>query len=254
MKFDIFHESFSNVIYDEKNHKYFVNNKNLISATTLIDKYCQPFDIDRIAETTAKKRNVSKESLIEEWNNKSEKSKNRGTHFHKFIESFLKNNQVDIENETNHLKIKNQFLNFYNDFIKDKTLIYFEKVLYLEEQGIAGTIDCLMFDEKDKILYFIDWKTNDEISMVNKYQNMNFPLNRLDQSSFNIYSLQISLYRYMIENVILNNSLEWENLKDKSKNILVQFSELKETYSVYDLPYLKYSVVQLLNHYNKNKG
>lgn len=255
MNLDIFYNSFDKITLDEESHRYIVSDGNdYTSVTELIKKYEHEFNEDLIAARTAKKRNVSKEQLILEWRTKGENSRKKGTAIHRYIESRFLGRDNSLLDDCEYFNLKTQFNNFYNDFMKDKVWIYSEKIIYHPEIKVAGTIDCLMYCPKEDILYFIDWKTNDKLSWENKYSFLKFPLNKYEASNLNIYSLQVSLYRYIIEEQILINSESLNEVKDKAKNLIVLFSDVNNTYSVYETPYYKYSIVQLLNNYNQTKG
>lgn len=244
-----FHKYFNDISFNEESHTYRKNNEDFISVTSLLHHYSQPFDSDKIASKTAKSRGVTKESLLKEWKEKGDTSAKKGKYIHKIIEDYLSNKK---EINTNLYSIEiNQFINFYNQFLYNKEIVYLEKVLYNEEYKIAGTIDCLAYDKEQNILYYIDWKTNEKFTFSNKYQKLKKPLDKYEQSNKEVYGLQLSLYRYIVEEAVLQNE-SLKNMKNKSQNIVVQFSEANQNYVIYELPYYKYSVVQTLNHYNKN--
>lgn len=250
MRFDLFETAFNDISFDEESHRYLVNGNNFISVTELLKKYEPIFDDVKIAEQTAKRRKVNKDVLLNEWRKKSEDSRNKGTHLHRFIQNYL-SGSVDIYEP--YIKLKQTFAEFYNSWLKDKKVIYSEKIIYHPELKIAGTIDCLVYCPKDNIFYYIDWKTNDKINFENKYQNLHPPLNKFSASNYNLYSLQISLYRYIIEERILINSESLSEVKDKSKNLIVQFSEMNDSFNMYETPYYKYSSVQLITNHNLKK-
>jgi hypothetical protein len=251
---DKFSNVFKDIEFNSDSHTYRVKDylDPFISVTTLIDLYCHDFDSDRIATTTAKKRKVNKQDLLDEWEHKKNASIDKGRYVHNFIENRLKiRNYEDFTNL--YPKERSQFLDFEKGFLKDKIILYSEKVLYNLENRLAGTIDCLVYDDADKKLYYIDWKTNEKISSSNKYQNLKFPLNKYQQCSKEIYGLQLSFYRYIIESEIIDKDESLSFLKNNSLNYLVQFNENNETYNIVELPYYKYSVNQTLKHYNKGK-
>ena len=51
----------------------------LTSVSTLIGYYHEKFDREAISKKTAKKRNVSQESLLAEWDSENKKSLERGS-------------------------------------------------------------------------------------------------------------------------------------------------------------------------------
>lgn len=244
----IFENQFSNIYFDESSHSYKVDDKNLISVTTLLHDYSHSFDSDKISKQVAAKTGKKADDLKIEWKEKGESSSNKGKHLHKFIEEYIL--KKDLFKMDLYPEEKQYFLNFYEDFLKNKVIIYSEKILYNLEWQLAGTIDLLCYCPEEETLYFIDWKSNEKISTFNKYQKLKSPLSRYDQCSKEIYTLQLSLYRYMIEEAILNKFLLGVI---KIKNILVHFSKLNKNYCIMELPYYKYSSIELLKHYNKNK-
>lgn len=231
-----FENKFTDIIFDEIKHKYYVNNKELISVTTLIDRYCQEFNQEEALERSSKKLKKSKEEILKEWKKKMLDSSNKGKFIHFFIEKYLKKEKT-IEGEYS-IEIE-YFINFYNDFLKNKFIIYIEKIIYNLEYKIAGTIDCLVYCPINNILYFIDWKTNEKIEDKNKYQKLLKPLMIYDQCEKEIYSIQLSLYRFIIENEINLGNYD-------KKNILIHLSEKNNNYKMIELPYYKYSISLLL--------
>lgn len=251
---DYFQNVFLDIQFNPDTHTYQVKDfsNNFISVTTLIDKYCHHFESDSISKKTAAKRGISQEELLSEWELKKNASVDKGKTIHSFIENRLK--FENYQDSTNlYQKEREQFLDFENKFLKGKTVLYSEKVLYDTKNQLAGTIDCLVYDEADKKLFYIDWKTNEKISFSNKYQNLKSPLNKYQQCSKEIYSLQLSFYRYMIECEVIDKNDSLAHLKNNSTNMLVQLNEANEGYTIIELPYYKYSVIQTLNHYNKKE-
>lgn len=251
----LFEPSFENIVFDSSTHSYRVSSKpnNFISVTTLIGLYSQSFDSETVSERVSLKTGRDKKEILEEWETKRNSSASKGTHIHSFIECRLKNKRFNLDTNL-YLKEKNQFLQFEQNFLKGKEILFLEKVLYDEEFFLAGTIDCLVYCPENKILYYIDWKTNQKISYSNQYQNMKFPLQKYEQTSNFIYGLQLSFYRYMIEKYIITKNSELSFLLEKSKNMIVQFNKENSNYVVIETSYLKYSVVQILNHYTQGKN
>ena len=92
------------------------------------------------------------------------------------------------------------------------------------ELGLCGMVDQLFWNEKSGELEIWDWKTNKEIKEKNKWQQFKSPLSHLDVCELNTYSLQLSLYKHIIE----KNT----NLKLCSSYI-VWLNENNDTYKVF---------------------
>jgi ATP-dependent exoDNAse (exonuclease V) beta subunit len=59
-------------------------------------------------------------------------------------------------------------------------------------------VDQLFFNEKSGKLEIWDWKTNKKIDKKNRWQQFKEPISHLDVCELNTYSLQLSLYKYII--------------------------------------------------------
>ena len=82
---------FNNIKFHDKEHKYYLNGKQMSSVTKLIGKYKQPFDSDYWSEKKAKERGILKEEILKEWKYKADFSTQKGSAFHAFAESYLFN-------------------------------------------------------------------------------------------------------------------------------------------------------------------
>jgi ATP-dependent exoDNAse (exonuclease V) beta subunit len=98
-------------------------------------------------------------------------------------------------------------------------------------------------------LFIFDYKTNKEIKKKSFYNSskkknvmMKYPLNNLMDSNFYHYTLQLSLYAYMIQQ--LNPELNVKSLK------LIHIDrEGKQT--IHEVEYRKDDVERMLKHYAK---
>ena len=92
------------------------------------------------------------------------------------------------------------FLNFYKWYDENYYFLKSEFVVGDEESGICGTIDNLSFHKKEKTLAIIDYKTNKNIRKEGfKGQKMLNDLSHLDDCELVKYSLQLHIYKYILE-------------------------------------------------------
>ena len=80
---------FNNIKFHDKEHKYYLNGKQMSSVTKLIGNYKQPFVSDYWSEKKAKERGILKEEILKEWKYKADFSTQKGSAFHAFAESYL---------------------------------------------------------------------------------------------------------------------------------------------------------------------
>ena len=69
--------------------------------------------------------------------------------------------------------------------------------IFDEEHKLAGSID-MIFKSGDEY-YIADWKRSKEIKKTNKFQKGTPPIEHMDDCNYNHYSLQLNLYKYILE-------------------------------------------------------
>lgn len=183
----------------EPEHKYILKSDpdlNFTSVTSITSKYFSPFDKDAIAkklvETNMKYVGMTTDELIAQW----DEARDFGNLVHNNIESYINNkNYKDISEVRHAIKWMNKFKNL-SEFV-----FYPEVIIYSEELGIAGSIDVLAKDTKNDTYIIIDWKTSKSISKSSFGGRMGIhPItSHLMDCKYVHYSMQLSLYRYLIE-------------------------------------------------------
>jgi len=234
--------AFNNVKFYESSHKYFIGNKELISTTTLIGKFKKPFNSDYWATKKAIERGVSKQQILLEWEDIKDTACAKGSDLHSYSDNFMHNRvfPTDVPDA-----LINQFNSFYQKFIQNNLVIRTEYVLADEELGIAGMIDLFCYNKKKDYFYISDYKTNKKFEFESKYRNYYLdPISHLDECEFNTYSLQTSIYRYIIEK---NLGIE---LGD---SIVIWFNDKNGDYEPVKCDYLKKDVEKMFKAYKKIK-
>lgn len=193
------HPSGKTLKFNKKKHKYSVGNKEIISVTTLVDKFFPKFDRQGISKRYAEKHDLNQNDVLKEWRDKGIRTKDIGNRCHLYA-----SNLVEYLYNSESKKIIKPYDVRYA-IIADKIFELLEKysVLYTEckifslKFDIAGTFDLLLTD--DNILYLYDWKTVEKIDVENPWQTCNYPITHLDASKFNKFALQLNLYKFILE-------------------------------------------------------
>ena len=184
----------------EETHQYVLETDpglSFQSVTTVLGSFFEPFDAIKIArnlcDTHPKYKNMIPEQLIHEWQTAS----NHGSKVHKEIELSIKEN---IEPSEPKAASALKWLDKY--CMKSDIDVFTEVIVYSTELQIAGTIDILAYDKTADVYEIIDWKTSKEIKTVSFKGKMgNHPVtSNIMDCNFNHYALQLSLYRYLLEN------------------------------------------------------
>ena len=231
---------FNHIKFHDKEHKYYLNGKQMSSVTKLIGKFKQPFDSDYWSEKKANERGILKEEILKEWKYKADFATQKGSAVHAFAENYLFNKVFPFPEQEmievlggveNMLECRaavktiiELFKKFYSDSYGKLVPVRAELVVGDEELGLCGMVDQLFWNEKSGELEIWDWKTNKEIKEVNKWQQFKEPLGHLDVCELNTYSLQLSLYKHIIEK---NTNLKL------GKSYIVWLNENNDTYKVF---------------------
>jgi hypothetical protein len=201
------------IVFNADDHSYkSLDDSNIdwISVTTLVSHFKKPFDAKKIAEKVSKKKNSKwygiEPKLIQQiWNSESERSTTLGTWYHNQRETDLCS-FASIEREGITVPV------FKPSEIKEgvKTAplqklepgVYPEHMVYLRSAGICGQSD--LVEIVNGRVNIIDYKTNKKIDTESytdwegKSEKMLPPVDSLDDCNFNHYSLQLSIYMYII--------------------------------------------------------
>ena len=112
---------------------------------------------------------------------------------------------------------------------------------------VAGQIDLLIKDGNDIII--ADYKTNKEIKKhsyfdKNKFNRimMKYPLNNIEDCNFYHYSLQLSTYAYLLQQI---------NPELNIKKLMLIHIDHDDKITEYTVEYLKNDVERMLKHYKK---
>ena len=233
-----FRDKFSDLRFNNNYHQYWLKGKQLTSVTKKINQFKSKFDAKKISKKVSEKEGLSQKFVLDTWDCLREVSTSTGTAFHLYVELYLKHNYIWLKAP---MQIHDQIKEFNKFWDKNKnkfTVIDCELMVYDEKHKIAGTIDCLVRNNKTGIYSIWDWKTNKEIKEFNDFSKLQGKLNYLDDSEFNIYSLQICIYTYLLQKA-------FPDLKFK-KGSLIHFPYGKE-YKIYPIKDLSNEAITILN-------
>jgi hypothetical protein len=191
---------FKDVDFEEDVHKYYnrKTKEEYISCTTYISKFKNPFDPDgTILRRKADELGITPEELRGQWNNKAALSIERGNVWHKIMEDYIKTNKMPDPDKMSKYNFSGHF-QMAKYTIDTHQNCHSEVMLYNEEKRLAGTADLLIVNSDDSIS-IKDYKTNAEIKANAYGKKLKYPLQHMDDHTLNHYTLQLNLYKYMLE-------------------------------------------------------
>lgn len=171
------------------------------SVTGFLGQFKKPFDSEVIAARVAKSRGTSKKIVLAEWKEISDVALRLGTNVHKWIEDYYNGLNPALPTDEIELDRIQKFLELYDEKLHKFTPIYQEFRLFSRKWGIAGTLDALFKLNINR--YVGDWKSNKKFTTDDeaegRKQKLLYPFEDMWDNSLNGYSIQLSLYRLMLQ-------------------------------------------------------
>ena len=203
-------DKFKNIDFFPESHIYIINNKVAQSVTTILKQYVKPFERDYWANKKADETCVAVEDILTKWEYNAKFSQIKGRLVHQFLECCFTNQNFEYPEElivnefgfdpiqtpfNSIVKVAKQFL---LDIDKKMYPVASELIIGHGEYLVGGTIDQLFYNKKSGNLEIWDWKTNKEIKTTSRYSHLS-PLEHIPYTELDHYSLQLSLYKYIVE-------------------------------------------------------
>lgn len=225
---------FNQYMFYEKEHYYTFNGERVkTSVTQFVGSLSPLFDKESISKKISINSGIPQEEILAEWQKAADISCTLGTMFHLRSELYAQGKQFELdyspaeklgyreeveERMTKLIPMQNKFFeNSHGKLIPLKT----EFTVGLGKY-IAGNIDLLAWNEKDQEIQVWDYKTNKKINMKNDFhKKMLYEFSNLDDCEFCHYSVQLNIYKAILERVL--------NIKI-GKCYIIWFNENNESY------------------------
>jgi len=194
--------------------------------------------------------NKAQQGILDEWDKTNRESCERGTKIHAKLEQSMYDMGANVTLKKFGVGGKFVCDKGRTDLDLDNGVYPEYLISYMSDDKLlrlAGQIDLLAISGNQ--FWILDWKTNKEIKQKSGFNTqtkstskMLYPLNNLDDCNYWHYTLQLSTYAWMIQQ--LRPDLNLQEL------IMVHFDHNgKQT--VYHLDYLKDEVEKMFKHYKK---
>ena len=176
--------------FSEQEHKYTDNGKAYTPVNEWLSQFKTPFAKGAVAQRVAKKKGITAEEVIGEWELNAQIAINYGNAIHKGIEYWIKTGQTSGLDHI--IKATNAFADKY-----DRSKLYSELIVKNDDLLLAGTMDVLV-KLGNREVEIVDIKTNAELDKK-AYNKFKEPLQDLPQTKINEYRLQLSTYKHLCE-------------------------------------------------------
>lgn len=245
----------------ENGHYYTYKDKQVgISVTKYISQFENEFDSDTLSQKVADKNGISQFEVLNEWKRKGEYSCLKGTAIHEWLQDNYANREYkfdlsQLEEYPEYYKIediehlKQMAIDFINDYKNRYILIGDEILCGIPDFDIASAIDLLFYDTVNNEVVLADIKTNTDLkgwkSTPSYVKEMLQPLEDIKDITFEHYKIQLSIYRYFLE--------EYAHIPISDNMFIVYLSEKEKNYNIIQIPYLKNEVEKILKLRRANK-
>lgn len=201
------HPKDEHIAFQDEGHKYWIKScdKNVISTTTLIKDFFEEFDkhgiIKRIMysnkylhDPTYLYYRKQASEIIDMWAKLGTKAAEAGSYNHLQIELYYNGQVADFTNKELHVLFK-AFARDHNHLEPYRT----EMLMFHEDLRITGSADMIFRNPTTGKFVLADWKFIKKLTKKCKSKQATGALSHLDDCNFTKYSLQLSIYRYILE-------------------------------------------------------
>lgn len=206
-----YHPRDARITFYEPTHTYTIDgsSKGIISGTGFLHQFFPHFDAKKTIEKMMKSQKwpaspyfgMTADEIEKHWSDKGKDASTKGTAMHLAIEQFMNGAYEVIDNEVKKTVEFQYFMNFWNDHGADLEPYRAEWSVFSEEHMLCGQIDMLFKRKSDGAFLIYDWKRSREIKTSNEWAKGHAPLDHLDDSNYWHYSLQLNLYRWVLEHL-----------------------------------------------------
>jgi ATP-dependent exoDNAse (exonuclease V) beta subunit len=208
-KFEIFNDPLFRFEEDTHTYTYHCEEtgksiQTFKSVSGFADNFKDPFEGRKIAENLSPSNplyGLPVDDILKEWKLNGQRAANLGTEVHEWIENFYKH-KVESKTSSDEVQLRvDNFKQYYQQRLSSLKSVFQEKKVFSRKWGYAGTVDAIF--ELNGEYMIGDYKTNKAFTTDSDFKGtmkkMNPPFQDVWLNKHNEYSMQVSLYRLIIE-------------------------------------------------------
>ena len=219
------HERDDRIQFEEETHTYTIDGvrKGWTSCTGFLHNFFGHFDADAVIAkmmtsskwVESKYYGMTAEAIKKQWSDKGAASSAAGTRMHLDIEHYYNANPLcaseipSLEEGLAALEKDwvpnpgaewNYFCDYQRTYVIPKGWKPWrtEWLVFDPEHKVAGSID-MIYMKPDGTLAIYDWKRIEELKTENRWQSGLGPVDHLPDTNYWHYSLQLNVYRYILQ-------------------------------------------------------
>jgi ATP-dependent exoDNAse (exonuclease V) beta subunit len=196
---------FTQITFDPKNHSYTYPLDGRVIPLTSVSSVCktleEPFDRDAVSLRISAREGRAVPDILAEWEAKGKASRELGSQVHEYIRIVL-TGQAPPQDPITAINSILPEIRAFDGFWREARIYMgvreIEWVIGDIDYGLAGTIDALIYHKETRMFHLLDWKTG-KFSSYNNFGKLRQPFADLDAGEMQKYSLQLGLYRLILE-------------------------------------------------------
>ena len=203
------HERDNHIHFDEPTHVYTIDgsSKGFCSITKCLTIICGHFDADAVISNMIRSKKwpqsqwfgMTPQEIKDAWAANGKEASEAGTAIHLAIEMYMNGSPETIVPE---IKTSVEWQYFTRYWEKDSRRWQpwrTEWEIWDKELLLAGSVDMVFKSLQDNTYAIYDWKRAKEIKMENPFQSGLGPLSHFPDCNYWQYTLQLNLYRWILE-------------------------------------------------------
>lgn len=186
----------SRITFRAADHSYEYEGRRLLGVTEAVGLLVPKFDRNGNADRIAKRDCRSVAAVLAEWDAKSQAALVKGNTVHGVAQRVLMGGE-GLDEECLEARI---WVEWWGEVKTCLVPLAVEKVVGDLGLGVAGTLDAVMYSGKTDKTHVFDWKTGGKFETENRWGRYLLPpFSDLPDNELHRYSLQVSLYRLILE-------------------------------------------------------
>lgn len=205
-------EAFAGLTFDEPTHVYHYKGAKLPSVSALVAKCHKHFNSEYWSKYKAKEYGITQQEVLDMWADKRDRAAETGSYVHEELEKFACKKYLDrdikpltinmdlVDMDRAKLQIQQGIEWLATMHANGYVLVATELMMVHKLKNFVGTADLIFW--KDGKFVIADWKTNDKDTLDSRsFGTMYAPFNHLQDNPYGHYSVQLNLYKLMLEQV-----------------------------------------------------
>lgn len=254
------HPRDARIVFDEPTHTYSIDGSSVgvTSTTTFIHSFFPHFNADKVLskmrDKAQKYPGMTDAQIKQMWSDSGKAASKLGTEMHATIENFYNHGcRMDDESETKDGKERKEckdrkefrmFLQFHREIVEEQKLEPYrtEWSVFDESIRLAGQID-MIYRKPDGTFALYDWKRIKELKLDNRWEKGNGPCGHLEHCNRVHYSLQLNIYRTLLETLY--------DMRVSEMHLVILHPDNDE-YIIYHVGDMSTEVTKLFEHRRKS--